>query len=322
MLEITERSLAARPAELLRTVARLRLAGWRIALDDVGADDMSLAFMPLLRPEVVKLDLRLVHQRPDAEVTAITLAVNAYAEATGAVVLAEGIETTDHVRQARALGASLGQGWFYGRPRAGLAHHLPATELSLPPSAPAPSPESPFACLPIGTEVRRSTKPLLIQMSKHLERSARQHGRTCLVLSTFQHAMFFTPATTERYRVLGEELGFVAALGAGLPDEPVHGVRGARLGDLDPVLGEWDVVVLAPHFAAALLARDLGSSGPDSQREFDFAVTFDRGAVIDAAHGLLSRVGPREPATSTQVPSPRSTSPRAGQRTPTVAHLV
>ena len=46
VLEITERAISARPAELLSCVRRLRHAGWRIALDDVGADDMSLAFMP------------------------------------------------------------------------------------------------------------------------------------------------------------------------------------------------------------------------------------------------------------------------------------
>ena len=64
VLEITERALAVRPADLLRTVERVRALGWGVALDDVGADVMSLAFMPLLRPDVVKLDLRLVQDRP------------------------------------------------------------------------------------------------------------------------------------------------------------------------------------------------------------------------------------------------------------------
>jgi EAL domain-containing protein (putative c-di-GMP-specific phosphodiesterase class I) len=66
VLEITERALAARPAELLATVERLRADGWRVALDDVGADDLSLAFMALLRPEVVQLDLALVQKRARA----------------------------------------------------------------------------------------------------------------------------------------------------------------------------------------------------------------------------------------------------------------
>lgn len=64
MLEITERALAARPAELLRTVDRMRELGWRVALDDVGAEPASLAFMALLEPDVVKLDLALTRGRP------------------------------------------------------------------------------------------------------------------------------------------------------------------------------------------------------------------------------------------------------------------
>jgi EAL domain-containing protein (putative c-di-GMP-specific phosphodiesterase class I) len=64
VLEITERALATRPAELLRTVERVRAVGWGVAVDDVGAEAMSLAFMPLLRPDVVKLDLSLVQGRP------------------------------------------------------------------------------------------------------------------------------------------------------------------------------------------------------------------------------------------------------------------
>src|ERR687886_964309 len=46
VMEITERALATRPAELLRTVERVRELGWGLALDDVGAEAMSLAFMP------------------------------------------------------------------------------------------------------------------------------------------------------------------------------------------------------------------------------------------------------------------------------------
>ncbi|WP_199506084.1 EAL domain-containing protein [Geodermatophilus sp. TF02-6] len=103
VLEITERALATRPAELLRTVERVRAVGWAVAVDDVGAEPMSLAFMPLLRPDVVKLDLRLVQERPGPVIAGIMNAVNAHAERTGAVVLAEGIEDAVHLRMARAL---------------------------------------------------------------------------------------------------------------------------------------------------------------------------------------------------------------------------
>ncbi len=298
VLEITERAIGSRPAELLACVHKLRAAGWRIALDDVGADDMSLAFMPLLRPDVVKLDLRLVQDRPGPAVAKIMNAVNAFAERTGATVLAEGIEDEQHLEIARAMGATLGQGYLFGRPAPRLDDELPTSGLSLP-RREQPRPQgSPFACLPPRTRLRRSTKPLLVELSKHLEREALVHGSTCVVLSTFQYAKHFTSPTALRYRELADSLGFVAAIGRGLPLEPVPGVRGADLAVGDPVCDEWDIVVLAPHFAAALLARDLGDHGRDDQRRFEFALTYDREVVGGAAEALLSRVAPNRSTTA------------------------
>ncbi|WP_409332350.1 diguanylate cyclase domain-containing protein [Trujillonella humicola] len=308
VLEITERALAARPAELLRTVARVRSAGWGVAVDDVGAEEMSLAFMPLLRPDVVKLDLRLVQERPGPDVAEIMNAVNAYAERTGAVVLAEGIEHEQHLAMARGLGATLGQGWFFGRPAADPGTGRETGELALP--APvdavvADATVSPFACLPEGTPLRLAPKGLLIELSKQLEREAMRMGRTCVVAAAFQEARHFTPSTTQRYRDLVERTGFVCALGEGMPEEPLPGLRGTTLADGDPVRGEWDVTVLSPHFSAALLARDLGDTGPERERRFEYALTYDRDTVVRATSSLLARVAPRVgPAPAAVRPAP------------------
>src|ERR1700689_1592633 len=115
-VELTERPLIDTPAELLATVRRIRELGARIALDDVGADPRSLALMPFLAPELIKLDLRLVQGNPSRQIAEIVHAVGAEAERTGALVLAEGIETEAHRRRALALGARYGQGWLFGRP--------------------------------------------------------------------------------------------------------------------------------------------------------------------------------------------------------------
>ena len=104
--------------QILAAARRLRGAGCAIALDDVGADPASLAFMPLLRPEVVKLDLELLRTVEDIDTITVALAVRAYAERTGAEVVAEGIETEEDRLRALVLGATLGQGWLWGRPTA------------------------------------------------------------------------------------------------------------------------------------------------------------------------------------------------------------
>ena len=293
VLEVTERAVAARPAELLSTVARVRELGWGVALDDVGADSASLAFMSLLLPDVVKLDLDLVQGSATRSTAEVMHAVNAYAERSGAWLLAEGIETDGHLTAARAFGATLGQGWMYGRPTpapAPTSH--PGLELPGEVTNPNTSSgrESLFQFLPPGTRVLRSPKRLLIELSKQLEREAARIGETCVITAAFQHARHFTPATRVRYARLAEQTGFVCALGEGLAEEPLPGVRGATLLDDDPLLGEWDVTVLSPHFSTALLARDLGDDGPDLDRMFEYALTYERATVVEATRSLLARV--------------------------------
>lgn len=294
VVEITERALTSCPAELLRAVDDIRARGWGIALDDVGAEPHSLALMPFLRPDVIKLDLRLVQQRPTIEVAEIVSAVNAEAERSGAVVLAEGIETTGHVALALAMGATLGQGWLFSRPGdLGSALERAEPGPAVPIRAVAPQPAStPFAEAAADGPVRQGTKALLIAMSMHLEQQAASVGPGAVVLATFQHARHFTPATRSRYARLADGAALVVALGAGMDARPLPAVRGATLGDDDPLVGEWDLAVVGPHFAGALVARDLGDDGPDADRRFAYRLTYDRDRVLAVASQLLARVSP------------------------------
>ncbi len=63
VIEVTENALIERPEAVLRTLTALRTRGWGVSLDDVGGDSRSLAMMPLLYPDVIKLDLRLLAER-------------------------------------------------------------------------------------------------------------------------------------------------------------------------------------------------------------------------------------------------------------------
>ena len=72
----------------------------------------------------------------------------------------------------------------------------------------------------------------------------------------------------------------------------VEQASGARLGTDDPLRGEWNVIAVGPHQAAALVARDLGDTGAEPDRRFDFAVTHDRALVVEAARSLLRCLTP------------------------------
>jgi EAL domain-containing protein (putative c-di-GMP-specific phosphodiesterase class I) len=300
VVEITERAITARPAELSRVVLDQRRAGRVIALDDVGADVRSLALLSLIDPDVIKLDLSLVQDRPSTDQAAIVSAVAAERELSGAQVLAEGIETDEHLMVARALGATLGQGWKFGKPGP-LTTPLPAARVQATPRAAVPDAPAPGATpYDIVAAIRpddisEATKSLLLPMSHHLEHRAQRIGEGAVILSTFQTAPRFTPVTRRRYEALARRASLVAAFGIGLPAEPVHGVRGAELSSDDALAAEWSVVVLGPHFAGALVARDLGDDDrPDGDRRFTFLTVYDRALVIAAARTLIARIAPQE----------------------------
>jgi EAL domain-containing protein (putative c-di-GMP-specific phosphodiesterase class I) len=295
VVEITERALVADPANLLGAVERIRDAGWGIALDDVGADPASLALMPFIEPDVIKLDLRLIQERTNTEIAGIVNAVIAQAERTGALILAEGIETEEHRARAVAMGATLGQGWLLGRPAA-LPDQLPAPPLRPPGreltfTRPHPdTPTTPFDLAREALETRPAAKRLLLPMSLHLERHALRTSEAPVLLAAFQNAGHFTPATLARYESLAAHCSLIGVMGHAMKALPATGVRGASLNADDPLCGEWTVCVVGPHFSGALIATDLGDTGPDAERRFAFAMTYNRALVLGAARSLLHRI--------------------------------
>ena len=294
-IEVTERALTARPAELLATIERARRAGVGVALDDVGADDRSLALMPFLRPDVVKLDLGLIQDSANAKVARTVNAIAAEAERTGALVLAEGIETDAHLFRAAAVGAQLGQGWLFGRPGPLPVSVPEALDAEVPVIHPAPllhARATPFSHVAEQRPCRRGDKKLLLRLSRQLEAQAAEIGHEAVVLACFQHERFFTEAQAEGYRKLAERVAFVGVFGEGLDAQPAEGVRGADLRGHSELGREWNVLVVGPHFAGGFVARDLGDEGPDEARRFDFAMTFERELVTAASGILMHHVSP------------------------------
>jgi EAL domain-containing protein (putative c-di-GMP-specific phosphodiesterase class I) len=293
VVEVTERAVAGDPARLLATVAQAREAGWGVALDDVGAAPARLAVLPFVRPDLIKLDMRLLRGRTTVEAAHIVNSVRAHAERTDAVVLAEGIETIKHAREAVAAGATLGQGFLFGHPGP-LPTPLPPPGDAIPlrPAPAAGAAATPWEVVAASREPRVATKDLLVEMCMQLEHQGLDASEPNVLLACFQEADQFTEATRSRYEFLATRAAFTGALGHGMPMAPVAGVRGADLAADDPLRQEWDLVVIGPRFAAALVARDRGDGGPEEQRRFDVVVTHDRDLVIRAAEPLLRRLVP------------------------------
>lgn len=293
VVELTERAITARPNGVLAGVPFLRAAGVAIALDDVGVDARSLALMPFLEPEVLKLDLRLVQESLDQDLAATVHAVAARAEAEGTLVLAEGIETVAHLERARALGARHGQGWLFGGPGpvpCDLPADLPQGRLAMPHGSDGlPPRETPFRLVSAGVEPRVADGGLLAALARELEGHARIAGDHGVLLVSA--AAPPTPEDWERYRALADRVAFVGVLGDGLASSPEPGVRTAPLRDGDGLAAEWTVCIVSPHVAAAMTATPV-DDGDGDERRFRYCLTYDRELVGDAARSLMARIGP------------------------------
>jgi EAL domain-containing protein (putative c-di-GMP-specific phosphodiesterase class I) len=294
VVEITERALTDDPGSLLTAAAALRAAGHLIAIDDLGAVPASLALLPLLAPEIVKLDMDLIRRQPDRTAATMMTAIAAYAERSGAVVLAEGVETAEHITRARALGASLAQGWHYGKPSESVSNTVGVATRStrrgrhsLSAEGP-PSDVTPFDVVAATAPVKAGDRALLLQVSNLLEERASAGGDSAVLLATFQAEDNITPATRRRYEGLIDSGCLLTAYSTGASAALPHPARSVVVADADPLAAEWDVVLLTADYAAALTAREIDRS-KHRQGLYEFVLTTDRDLVTRCARALLSR---------------------------------
>ena len=118
VLEITERTFAESQAALKQRVAKLRDAGFRIAIDDMGTGYSALHVLAELEPDFIKLNHMLVRGLPGAPIKRnLVSAITGFAGTSNAVVIAEGVEREDEMQALVDLGVMLQQGYYFGRPR-------------------------------------------------------------------------------------------------------------------------------------------------------------------------------------------------------------
>jgi len=290
--EVTERSVASDPAGLLAVVERLRDQFHRVALDDVGADADSQAMMSLIRPDVIKLDRSITQHGITPQAASVIDAVRSEADRTGALILAEGIETPEHRDSARSLGATLGQGWLLGHP-ASLPRHVAAPTTSLPRLLTPPlSAATPFDVVHAHSASHNATRRELLSRSRALEDQGIHATEPTVLLATFQHARFFDAATRHRYSKLAAYGIFTAVYAQDLPINPAPNIRGCPLAGTDPLIGQWTVIVIGSQFAGGLFAKQHDIAATDPQRTFDLVTSNDRDLILAAARPLLQRLTP------------------------------
>lgn len=117
VLELTEHSRVADWRLLIENLDEMRRHGVRMAVDDAGAGYAGLQQIVSMRPEVIKLDIHLTRGVDEDPVRrALAASMVTFAADTGAVIIAEGIETAGELAALRELGVPWGQGYLLAHP--------------------------------------------------------------------------------------------------------------------------------------------------------------------------------------------------------------
>ena len=117
VFEVVEADRFADAALLDAVLAGYKSAGFRVALDDLGAGWSTLNLVHRLRPDFIKLDrelIRGVHNDPVKALIARKLLEIGRELGIGTIV--EGIEQPEELRWVRDHGADFVQGFLLGRP--------------------------------------------------------------------------------------------------------------------------------------------------------------------------------------------------------------
>ncbi|WP_414473911.1 putative bifunctional diguanylate cyclase/phosphodiesterase [Microvirga sp. M2] len=122
-LEITESVLLLKNEATMSALHALRDLGVRIAMDDFGTGYSSLSYLRSFPFDKIKIDRSFVRELGEnMHSTAIIRAIIGLGKNLGHTIVAEGVETFEHLGHLKADGCDEVQGFLLSRP-------LPATEL-------------------------------------------------------------------------------------------------------------------------------------------------------------------------------------------------
>ncbi len=136
VFEITETGVAREELIYLEIVARLRMKGFRLSVDDFGTGQSSLQRLEALPFGELKVDRQFVHGAAGNPAKAAILEASiGLARTLGQKSVAEGVELPEDWALLRRLGCDVAQGYFVAKPMPAEALMGWAKTWSLPASA-------------------------------------------------------------------------------------------------------------------------------------------------------------------------------------------
>lgn len=116
-IEITESEMMKSPEAVSKVLADMKAQQIDTCLDDFGTGYSSLSHLQQLAIRFLKIDQSFVRRLgTDDDALAIVKTIIALAHQLGRQVIAEGVETAEHLVILRSLGCEYGQGYFFAKP--------------------------------------------------------------------------------------------------------------------------------------------------------------------------------------------------------------
>ncbi len=116
-LEITEGVFLNDPEDAVGKMNQLREAGLHFSIDDFGTGYSSLGYLKKMPLTELKIDRSFIQDAPtDPNDAALVEAILAVAHHHALRVVAEGVETAEHVEFLKVRGCLIFQGYYFGRP--------------------------------------------------------------------------------------------------------------------------------------------------------------------------------------------------------------
>ena len=117
VIEITEHAPVPDYEKADQLLSALRASGIRLAVDDAGAGYSTFRHILRLRPDIIKMDRSITHDiDSDTARRALATALVIFGGEIGAIVVAEGVETTAEVLALRRAGIHRAQGFLLAPP--------------------------------------------------------------------------------------------------------------------------------------------------------------------------------------------------------------
>lgn len=288
-MEMSERSLSVNAGSTLASIEKGRATGWGVSLDNVGLSVESLALLPFARPDVVKIDVSLVHKETHPHAPRLVSAVTAHAERTKASIMAMGIETEGHLRTAQGLGATLGQGYLLGRPGdlpvavKDVVQPIPLIRSLTPVKAD----DTPFKLATVDHPALPASKAMLEALAGNLEQRAIVDPDPPVVLACLPTNQLMSGTALTFLQFVSRAASFTAAVVRETPTHQIPDVRLSTMDRADPLNDEMSIILIGAHYSAMLTAKERTAGIPANG--YTYRLLYDRNTVTRAAWILLRR---------------------------------